>query len=64
MFTGDTTGTESIYTIYEGHEIMFHISTLLPYSKDNRQQVSTELFHIVHEGHEIRINSIRVVDYS
>ncbi|XP_055339868.1 GTPase-activating Rap/Ran-GAP domain-like protein 3 isoform X2 [Paramacrobiotus metropolitanus] len=35
----DTTGTESIYTVYEGHEIMFHISTLLPYSSDNPQQV-------------------------
>ncbi|XP_067126420.1 GTPase-activating Rap/Ran-GAP domain-like protein 3 isoform X3 [Centruroides vittatus] len=36
---GDMTGRYSIYTIYEGHEIMFHVSTLLPYSKDNRQQV-------------------------
>ncbi|XP_076316326.1 GTPase-activating Rap/Ran-GAP domain-like protein 3 [Tachypleus tridentatus] len=36
---GDMTGKYSIYTIYEGHEIMFHVSTLLPYSKDNRQQV-------------------------
>lgn len=33
------TGKHSVYTIYEGHEIMFHVSTLLPYSKDNRQQV-------------------------
>ncbi|XP_072152300.1 GTPase-activating Rap/Ran-GAP domain-like protein 3 isoform X2 [Bemisia tabaci] len=36
---GDMTGKYSVYTIYEGHEIMFHVSTLLPYSKDNRQQV-------------------------
>ncbi|XP_033611418.1 GTPase-activating Rap/Ran-GAP domain-like protein 3 isoform X1 [Cryptotermes secundus] len=36
---GDMTGRFSVYTIYEGHEIMFHVSTLLPYSKDNRQQV-------------------------
>ncbi|XP_069702439.1 GTPase-activating Rap/Ran-GAP domain-like protein 3 isoform X2 [Periplaneta americana] len=36
---GDMTGRYSVYTIYEGHEIMFHVSTLLPYSKDNRQQV-------------------------
>ncbi|KAL5113075.1 GTPase-activating Rap/Ran-GAP domain-like protein 3 [Taenia crassiceps] len=35
----ETTGTESIYTIYEGHEIMFHVSTLLPISTDNRQQI-------------------------
>ncbi|CAG2066462.1 unnamed protein product [Timema podura] len=33
------TGKHSVYTIYEGHEVMFHVSTMLPYSKDNRQQV-------------------------
>lgn len=38
-FLGDMTGKYSVYTIYEGHEIMFHVSTLLPFSKDNRQQV-------------------------
>ncbi|KAK9752078.1 CNH domain [Popillia japonica] len=36
---GDMTGKYSVYTVYEGHEIMFHISTLLPYSRDNKQQV-------------------------
>ncbi|XP_039960598.1 GTPase-activating Rap/Ran-GAP domain-like protein 3 isoform X1 [Bactrocera tryoni] len=36
---GDMTGKYSVYTLYEGHEIMFHVSTLLPYSHDNRQQV-------------------------
>ncbi|EEZ97268.2 GTPase-activating Rap/Ran-GAP domain-like protein 3 isoform X1 [Tribolium castaneum] len=36
---GDMTGKYSVYTIYEGHEIMFHVSTLLPYSRDNKQQV-------------------------
>ncbi|KAK3087392.1 hypothetical protein FSP39_005300 [Pinctada imbricata] len=35
----NSTGTDSVYTVYEGHEIMFHISTLLPYSKENKQQV-------------------------
>ncbi|PVD22442.1 hypothetical protein C0Q70_18255 [Pomacea canaliculata] len=35
----NTTGEESVYTVYEGHEIMFHVSTLLPFSKDNKQQV-------------------------
>lgn len=33
------TGQYSVYTLYEGHEIMFHVSTLLPFSRDNRQQV-------------------------
>ncbi|KAL5275099.1 GARNL3 family protein [Megaselia abdita] len=36
---GDMTGMCSVYTMYEGHEIMFHVSTLLPFSRDNRQQV-------------------------
>ncbi|XP_037931627.1 GTPase-activating Rap/Ran-GAP domain-like protein 3 [Teleopsis dalmanni] len=36
---GDMTGKYSVYTMYEGHEIMFHVSTLLPFSRDNRQQV-------------------------
>ncbi|XP_055846645.1 GTPase-activating Rap/Ran-GAP domain-like protein 3 isoform X2 [Episyrphus balteatus] len=36
---GDMTGKYSVYTLYEGHEIMFHVSTLLPFSRDNRQQV-------------------------
>ncbi|XP_069762255.1 GTPase-activating Rap/Ran-GAP domain-like protein 3 isoform X1 [Narcine bancroftii] len=35
----DTTGIHSIYTVYQGHEIMFHVSTMLPYSKENKQQV-------------------------
>lgn len=37
--TGDMTGMFSVHTLYEGHEIMFHVSTLLPFSRDNRQQV-------------------------
>uniref|UniRef100_A0A803TF93 GTPase activating Rap/RanGAP domain like 3 n=1 Tax=Anolis carolinensis TaxID=28377 RepID=A0A803TF93_ANOCA len=35
----DTTGLHSMYTVYQGHEIMFHVSTMLPYSKENKQQV-------------------------
>ncbi|KAK9532373.1 hypothetical protein VZT92_009757 [Zoarces viviparus] len=35
----DTTGMKSIYTVYQGHELMFHVSTMLPYSKENKQQV-------------------------
>ncbi|CAG5095244.1 Similar to GARNL3: GTPase-activating Rap/Ran-GAP domain-like protein 3 (Gallus gallus) [Cotesia congregata] len=36
---GDMTGKESIYTVYAGHEVMFHVSTILPHSKDNPQQL-------------------------
>ncbi|NXF55302.1 GARL3 protein, partial [Oceanites oceanicus] len=40
----DTTGTCSIYTVFQGHEIMFHVSTMLPYSRENKQQVHGPLF--------------------
>lgn len=35
----DMTGTESVYTKYRDYEIMFHVSTMLPYSFDNPQQL-------------------------
>jgi hypothetical protein len=36
---GDTTGTHSVYTKWRDYEIMFHVSTLLPFSFDNPQQL-------------------------
>ena len=41
--TGDMTGRETVYTVFAEHEIMFHVSTLLPYSTEDRQQVSNFL---------------------
>jgi hypothetical protein len=35
----DSTGTHSIYSKYRDYEIMFHVSTMLPYSFDNPQQL-------------------------
>ncbi|KAM3911280.1 signal-induced proliferation-associated 1-like protein 3 isoform 3-T3 [Leptodactylus fuscus] len=35
----DSTGTHSLYTNYQDYEIMFHVSTLLPYTPNNRQQL-------------------------
>uniref|UniRef100_A0A8C7XN32 Signal-induced proliferation-associated 1 like 3 n=1 Tax=Oryzias sinensis TaxID=183150 RepID=A0A8C7XN32_9TELE len=35
----DSTGTHSLYTTYQGYEIMFHISTMLPYMPSNPQQL-------------------------
>ncbi|XP_048348591.1 signal-induced proliferation-associated 1-like protein 3 isoform X2 [Sphaerodactylus townsendi] len=35
----DSTGTHSLYTTYHGYEIMFHVSTMLPYTPNNRQQL-------------------------
>ncbi|XP_065647136.1 GTPase-activating Rap/Ran-GAP domain-like protein 3 isoform X2 [Hydra vulgaris] len=31
------TGTHSLYTMFEGHEVMFHVSVMLPFSKDSQQ---------------------------
>jgi hypothetical protein len=39
LATADSTGTHSLYTIYQDHEIMFHVSTMLPYTPNNQQQV-------------------------
>ncbi|KAF7690573.1 hypothetical protein HF521_012377 [Silurus meridionalis] len=34
----DSTGTHSLYTTYKDYEIMFHVSTMLPYTPNNKQQ--------------------------
>ena len=36
---GGSTGTHSVHTVHRETEIMFHVSTMLPFSKANRQQV-------------------------
>ena len=43
----DMTGTHSYFTLFEEHQVMFHVSTLLPYSNEDTQQVflvCTKLF--------------------
>ncbi|KAM5244842.1 signal-induced proliferation-associated 1-like protein 1 isoform 10-T44 [Hipposideros larvatus] len=35
----DSTGTHSLYTTYKDYEIMFHVSTMLPYTPNNKQQL-------------------------
>ncbi|XP_041035133.1 signal-induced proliferation-associated 1-like protein 3 isoform X3 [Carcharodon carcharias] len=34
-----STGMHSLYTTYQDYEIMFHVSTMLPYTPNNRQQL-------------------------
>jgi len=36
---GNTTGTHSIFTKHNGYPVMFHVSTLLPYSAKDEQQL-------------------------
>ncbi|KAJ3067588.1 hypothetical protein HDU98_009202 [Podochytrium sp. JEL0797] len=33
------TGTHSVYTKWQGYEVMFHVSTLLPYNEKDKQQL-------------------------
>lgn len=35
----DSTGTHSIYATYQNCEVMFHVSTMLPFTPNNRQQL-------------------------
>uniref|UniRef100_UPI00398F5333 signal-induced proliferation-associated 1-like protein 2 isoform X2 n=1 Tax=Pristiophorus japonicus TaxID=55135 RepID=UPI00398F5333 len=35
----DSTGTHSLYTTYQEYEVMFHVSTMLPYTANNSQQL-------------------------
>lgn len=35
----DSTGTNSIYATYQDCEVMFHVSTMLPFTPNNRQQL-------------------------
>ncbi|XP_054474221.1 signal-induced proliferation-associated 1-like protein 1 isoform X3 [Anoplopoma fimbria] len=35
----DSTGTHSMYTTNKDYEIMFHVSTMLPYTPNNKQQL-------------------------
>ena len=37
------TGTESVFTLFEDHQIMFHVSQLLPFSSEDTQQVCKEI---------------------
>lgn len=44
---GNSTGKTSVYTVFEGHEVMFHVSTRLPHSVVNEQQVFGFLWYLV-----------------
>ena len=45
----DQTGSHSVYTTFEEHEIMFHVSTLLPYEKSDPQKLQRKR----HVGNDI-----------
>ena len=44
VFLADTTGEYSVFTEYENSEVMFHISTLLPFTPANKQQVWMDMW--------------------
>lgn len=37
---GDTTGLYSIYTEHHSAQLMFHVSTMLPFTPNNKQQLA------------------------
>ncbi len=39
LYSAGLEGVHSVYTKYENFEIMFHVSTLLPFNPDDHQQV-------------------------
>ena len=41
--THGQTGTESVYCNFRNKEIMFHVSTKLPYTEGDAQQVASRL---------------------
>lgn len=43
--THGQTGTESVYCNFRNKEIMFHVSTKLPYTEGDAQQVAWALTH-------------------
>ncbi|KAJ3126478.1 hypothetical protein HK098_007460 [Nowakowskiella sp. JEL0407] len=52
------TGTKSVYTKWQGYEIMFHVSTLLPYSESDKQQLERKR----HIGNDIVIIAFQDTD--
>ena len=49
----DQTGKESYYTKFKNYEIMFHVSTLLPFSEGNDSSSSQQLARKRHIGNDI-----------
>lgn len=47
------TGDNSVYANYQGREIMFHVSTLLPYTDGDPQQVI--------RGNTVKVQNIPVL---
>lgn len=44
LYIAGTTGTHSIYLQNSGIEVMFHVSTMIPYSEGDEQQVRILFF--------------------
>uniref|UniRef100_A0A4W5Q848 Signal-induced proliferation-associated 1 n=1 Tax=Hucho hucho TaxID=62062 RepID=A0A4W5Q848_9TELE len=60
----DSTGIQSLYTRYQDYEVMFHVSTMLPYTANNTQQVTnnTQYIHTTHFSLSPRVAVTRSKD--
>ena len=47
----NNTGTQSIYTKWQGYEVMYHVATLLPYRPEDPQQLEKKR----HIGNDLAI---------
>lgn len=45
------TGSESVYTVFRHREIMFHVSTKLPFTEGDVQQVPDQVLEVVEGMH-------------
>ena len=64
IVSDNMTGSHSLYTIYEGHEIMFHVSTMLPFTPDNPQQVTNMCSTLLCIKCKIVANFVRRLSFS
>lgn len=57
----DMTGTHTVFKSFEEHQVMFHVSTLLPFSSDDVQQVHSIPVYLSSQRHTSSRSSIRVL---
>ncbi|TPX37237.1 hypothetical protein SmJEL517_g01108 [Synchytrium microbalum] len=65
----NNTGTHSVYTKWQGYEVMFHVSTLLPFNPADRQQlerkrhIGNDIVMIVFSESDLPLNLTSVTSH-
>lgn len=70
LYTDDSTGTHSVYRKLQNYEIMFHVSTYIPYYSKDQQQVERKrhigndvVVIIFRDGMKIGLHSFTSLTY-